>query len=177
MCLTETLLDDTISDNELHINGYSLLRNDRKRDGGGCAIYIHHSLNFTYIDSLYSEYVESIWCNIKPCSGECILVGCIYRPPSSTLSYYNRLVNNIEKAININHNTVILGDFNIDVSSENHYYYNKFMILCELFDLTQLIKEPTRVTLNTSTIIDLICTTINEKHSDSSVIKITLSDQ
>ena len=85
------------------------------------------------------------------------------------MSYYNRLVDNIEKAININHNTVILiniDDFNIDVSSENHYYYNKFMILCELFDLTQLIKEPTRVTLNTSTIIELICTTINEKHSD-----------
>ena len=32
--------------------------------------------------------------------------------------------------------------------------------MCDLFDLTQLVKEPTRVTADTSSTIDLILTSI-----------------
>ena len=46
----------------------------------------------------------------------------------------------------------------------------------DLFELKQLIQEPTRVTLNTSSTIDLILTSMPEKHVKSGVTKITLSD-
>ena len=42
--------------------------------------------------------------------------------------------------------------------------------------IAQLITEPTRVTLQTSNIIDLIFTTVPEKHHISGVIPVTLSD-
>ena len=42
--------------------------------------------------------------------------------------------------------------------------------------MKQLISEPTRVTSNTASLIDIIMTTMPQKHKDSRVIKVTLSD-
>jgi hypothetical protein len=85
-------------------------------------------------------------------------------------------VNNIEKAIDLCVNVSILGDFNIDITDVNHQYYNKFTLLCQLFNFDQLINEPTRVTPTSSTIIDLICTNIPDRHALTNVLKVTLSD-
>ena len=48
-----------------------------------------------------------------------------------------------------------MGDFNIDIT---HSMNNKWMNLIQLFDLTQLVTSPTRVTQSSSTIIDHVCT-------------------
>ena len=39
MCITETWLDDDISDSELFIPGYVTVRLDRSRHGGGIIMY------------------------------------------------------------------------------------------------------------------------------------------
>ena len=44
-----------------------------------------------------------------------------------------------------------MGDFNIDLQSCSN---SKWLNLIQLFDLTQFVKEPTRVTESSSTIID-----------------------
>ena len=48
LSLTETLLDDSISDNELHIRDYNLIHKDRNRNGGSVAIYIRNSYLMTW---------------------------------------------------------------------------------------------------------------------------------
>ena len=120
--------------------------------------------------------METLWCNIKPSSGSPFLLGCIYRPPSSNIQCFNKIIDNIEKAISLNENIVILGDFNIDVSDCNHPYNSKYQSMCDLFDLTQLVKEPTRVTADTSSTIDLILTSIPSRMYGTRVIKNTMSD-
>ena len=52
----------------------------------------------------------------------------------------------------------------------------KFQSMCDLFDFTQLIKEPTRVTADTSSTIDLILTSIPSRMYGTRVIKNTMSD-
>ena len=42
--LSETELDETISDTEVNISGYKILRNDHDVNGGGVAIYVKASL-------------------------------------------------------------------------------------------------------------------------------------
>ena len=84
---------------ELSIPNFIFLRNDRTRHGGGCCIYVHSSLDYTCPDSLHVDCMETLWCNIKPCSGSPFLLGCIYRPPSSNIQCFNKIVDNIEKAI------------------------------------------------------------------------------
>ena len=176
LCITESMLDDSVIDSELSIAGYHLLRKDRTRMGGGCAIYFHSSLDVTFIDSLHCNDIEILWCDIKPSSGKSFLLGCLYRPPSSNVSYFNKIVDNVEMALNISDDILVMGDFNIDVSDPSHQYYSKFTAFCDLCNLTQLISEPTRVTDNSSSTIDLICTSMPERHSRSVVIHVALSD-
>ena len=46
IAICESWLDCSISDAELHIPGYSLVRRDRDRHGGGLALFISDSLSF-----------------------------------------------------------------------------------------------------------------------------------
>jgi hypothetical protein len=48
--LNETMLDSSISDHEIKINGYDIVRKDRNRHGGEVAIYLRNSLNYTVRD-------------------------------------------------------------------------------------------------------------------------------
>ena len=44
LSVNETLLDEHIIDSIVNVNGYSIVRNDRNRDGGGVAIYYRIAL-------------------------------------------------------------------------------------------------------------------------------------
>ena len=44
LCINETFCDDTISDEEIDINGSRIERKDRNRLGGGVALYISNKL-------------------------------------------------------------------------------------------------------------------------------------
>ena len=44
ICISETWLDSSISDEEIKIPDYEVVRKDRNRRGGGVAIYFHESL-------------------------------------------------------------------------------------------------------------------------------------
>ena len=52
----------------------------------------------------------------------------------------------------------------------------KYFEFCSLYGLEQLIKSPTRVTCNTSSLIDHILTTFPERVSQQGVIDVGLSD-
>ena len=56
------------------------------------------------------------------------------------------------------------------------YNLKHMLDLCELFSFKQLIEEPTRVTLNTSSIIDHIATTRARNIVKSGVYEVSLSD-
>ena len=44
--ITESKLDKTVLDGEIHIYGYELIRSDRNRHGGGVACYIRNDVSF-----------------------------------------------------------------------------------------------------------------------------------
>ena len=46
--INETKLDDTIRDEQVTIEGFSLLRLDRNRHGGGVAFYIKETVNYEH---------------------------------------------------------------------------------------------------------------------------------
>lgn len=73
--------------------------------------------------------------------------------------------------------SIIFGDFNTNVSgyidSSLVQQLKQFMLL---FDLKQIISDPTRTTTSCSTTIDLILTSDKHKLCNSGVIDIGLSD-
>ena len=85
-----------------------------------------------------------------------ILVSCIYRPPDFG-GFYD-IFRPILERISVNRNNVIItGDFNSNML-DNSGNGKKFKDLLQLVGFSNIIKSPTRVTGNSSTVIDLICT-------------------
>ena len=58
LVLNETRLDETISNSEISIDKYTLVRIDRTRHGGGVPMYIRNSINFNLRNDLFFEGLE-----------------------------------------------------------------------------------------------------------------------
>ena len=57
--ITESKLDDSVPDSEVHIDNYNLIRCDRNRHGGGVACYVRDDINFNQKQYFNSE-IENI---------------------------------------------------------------------------------------------------------------------
>ena len=125
ICIVETWLSD-ISDTELSLIGYHLARCDRDSHGGGVLIYLRDVFQFTCLPQPNSDLEVLrliLQHNIVP-TRFCITV--FYCPPSSAPSLIDDLSEYLESINSAQFkNFIIVGDFNIDVSSTSHPMYNK----------------------------------------------------
>ena len=177
LCLNETRLNSTILNVEIQISGYSLIRRDRDRNGGGVAIYVCNYINVDVMDKFYYPGKELIWLKVKIPHHKPFLLASIYRPPSTNkVSFFNDLSKNLELVSNHDLDILILGDLNVDCTKEVFNSKNNIFKLCELFNLEQLVNAPTRVTVKSSSIIDVILSSLGFKHKCTYVEPISLSD-
>ena len=79
ICLTESWLDETISDEEIAINNYCIVRKDRNRKGGGVCVYVRSEVAFNCRDDIASD-LEIVWMDICLPKTNPILLGACYRP-------------------------------------------------------------------------------------------------
>jgi hypothetical protein len=173
LSINESLLDSTISDSEVSLDGFSLFRCDRNRNGGGVALYICDRLNPTHLHSFpLCDHVEAISVSITIGNTPFTVVS-IYRQPTNLTLSFSKLYEINESSLAPCKNTIILGDLNINYDNAPS---NRAREIETTFQLTQLIKVPTRVTDSTSTIIDHIYTTLPHRHSESGNIPLTISD-
>ena len=173
MSINETFLDDTIDDDEIEIPGFLLFRNDLSRNGGGSAIYVCESLSPCLIKQIpHTNHVEAQ--TVKVLFGNTpFLITCCYRQPSYDLTSYTKLENIMEDILNLNCNSVFLGDFNINYKASD---FTRAHHLEHQLQLSQLITGDTRVTASSNTSIDLIFTNVPHLHSYSDVAPLALSD-
>ena len=59
LALTETWLDESIDDSEVSLAGYSILRKDRNRRGGGVAFIISNQIRFKSCSEISEGQAES----------------------------------------------------------------------------------------------------------------------
>ena len=175
LAINETWLDNTIRTEDVNIPGYRFERCDRSREGGGVAIYIKESLNYKLRKDLVNTNIEALWLEIRiPKYHKSLVVCSIYRPPSSNTQYIEHLIEVMDKINTDLSEIIILGDLNINLSLQLNN--NQLGDICHLFDMDQLIREPTRITLSSSTIIDLILTTNPKLHVRSGIVNYNISD-
>ena len=60
LAINETKLDSSISDSEIYINNYTVLRFDRNRIGGGVALYIKNSISSSERKDLVADTLEML---------------------------------------------------------------------------------------------------------------------
>ena len=176
IAVTETWLDNTISDNEVCIPGYGIQRKDRNREGGGVCIFIRNNINFNRRCDIDKDDLAFLAIDIMLPKSKPILLGVGYRPPRDNM-FYAKLEEVLSSCTNLfRQECYILGDFNTDILAEKSVLKKDFENFLRIFDLKQIITEPTRVTDTSETAIDLICTSDVANVSQSGVLPWKLSD-
>ena len=100
----------------------------------------------------------------------------MYRPPSSRIEYFNGMLDILDKATAEDKNIIIPADLNFDYEFDETLCLSPVHQMENLYGMTQIITKPTRVTDKSSTLIDVILTTMPELQTNTEVFEITLSD-
>lgn len=175
--ISETWLDNLITNDELNLKNFTLHRNDRNRHGGGVAIFIKDTITYKVREDLNIFSIECLWVEIQDKKSKSkILCAVFYRPPSSDKEYYEHIVDTIDKATNEDAEVLIMGDFNYDYKMDENLNSNPIKYIEDAFNVRQLVLEPTRVTTNTATTLDIILSSMYDDHTATWVPHITMSD-
>lgn len=169
LCMSETWLKADIQDFMVELQGYNLIRHDRKhlvdgrsRTGGGVGMYLKKSINYKLHEGAYysNPDIESfgVTLQMEQCRNFFIIV--CYRPPSGNLdNFIETLTSILDSCYDGNHklDLLIAGDINVDLSSSSNQckLIDEFM---KMSDLKQHIVSPTRITARTSSLLDHLYT-------------------
>ncbi|PIK33157.1 hypothetical protein BSL78_30028 [Apostichopus japonicus] len=75
--ISESWIDDSVTNCEIEIPGFSVIRNDRNRHGGGVCIYVRSSLAFNPRPDLHEPNIEAVWVEILLPMSKPIIIGIV----------------------------------------------------------------------------------------------------
>ena len=169
LIINESHLDETIPDNLLLIPSFHPpVRRDRLvngRYGGGNLVYISESLTYEQKFENQLDNFEHIWVDITS-NNKIYTINVLYRPPKHSTSEHELFLSNSETLLNClqNYNAykkIIMSDLNFGNC------FCKYPILSQKpldsvapelflsFNFHQIIDIPTRVTYDTTSLVDL----------------------
>ena len=162
--ISETRISSQSIEHNLNIPGYISHFTKTESSAGGTGIYISNDVNSKIRNdlslSLYkSKCLESTFVEISPDNKSNIIVGCIYKHPSFSIDEFNLnyLAPFLDKLNKEGKKIVLMGDFNINLLNEgNNNSVNDFIDTLTNHLILPTISLPTRVTVNTQTLIDNI---------------------
>jgi hypothetical protein len=167
--LSETWLNDSIPSSLFTISGYCpLIRLDRSdgRRAGGVAVYVTSAIPIKRRSDLESSDFELLWIVLKMGSNN-LFCGICYRPPGGDSDANTSFLQNLQTCLDkINTKpdsfVILIGDFNTHYDPSNMSDSSDFGCLLyrwmQCNNLFQVINEPTRITQNGATILDLVIT-------------------
>lgn len=158
--ITETWLHKNILDSEIAPKSYVLVRRDRDSRGGGVALLVRDNIDFITLP--VPADIEAVWIKVA-FKNRAIHIGGIYRPPNSPLHVLSTLRQFMESNVECDDNIILLGDFNLPGIDWKAYSpggteissCNEVLELAFCFGLHQVVTDYTRVSANTSSILDL----------------------
>ena len=169
--VSETWLNEHISSECFSIPGYNqIIRLDREgRQGGGVAFFTSDSLVVKQRKDLEIPGFELLWIEFR-LKRHVFLCGVGYRPPDndrfSMSIFYNNFQITLDRIRQLpgNYNLVILGDlnshYNINNPQDSTVAGNWLQSFLEGNNLVQMITEPTRITQQQATILDVVITIV-----------------
>ena len=143
-----------------------------------------------FLNSIEHVFFEILIPNVKP-----IAIGIFYRHPNGN-DFLNIFSNDFQQTDYKTNEIYLLGDFNINLLQNGKFILKenqscklkKFQFclskqiefrqieFCRTVSLTGIIKEPTRITCSTSSLLDHILTNSSEKVSQKELIDVGISD-
>ena len=98
--LTETWLTEEKESTRL-IEGYNLhaSHRDKKRIGGGVAIFTHQSLNTKTVYKKTTTRYSTVWVKVSDKKGHSVIYGCVYHPKSKNNSETEDILRHISETM------------------------------------------------------------------------------
>ncbi len=151
------------------------IKTRQNKRGGGVATYIRKDIQHVHKPHLETTIIETITMELTLKTGKKILHSSIYIPPATKTDIIkNGLTDLIKKLSETNIPFFITGDTNINTLKPNTQS-NVLNNIMQNFNCFQTINCPTRVTGNTSTLIDHVITNYPNT-TNSYVISASISD-
>ena len=180
LAVSETWLDSSVTDEQIHLPGYNIFRSDRNRNGGGVAVYCLDCLPCSFLSNGTSPSgAEFLWISVKTsCFHPSLAVACFYRPPGTPSQSVHDVCDNIEAMMLNRKYLIACGDFNIDMSDSSSSLSRTFQQFISSHSLTQSISTPTRYnhTTASASILDLFLTTPDISIHKARVLNTSFSD-
>ena len=178
--VSETWLNKS-NEHLFNIPGFNFISNIRQhKSGGGVGLYIKDDLKFKPridLQSTDKKLYESIFAEIIQSNGKNIIVGCLYKPPDTSVTEFNNSISPVLSTISFeNKLSYIMGDFNINIINEDHQATSDFINLMNSNSLYPVISKPTQVTPTTATLIDNIFSNNLEFNMNSAILYADLTD-
>uniref|UniRef100_A0A6P8INI3 Uncharacterized protein LOC116303067 n=1 Tax=Actinia tenebrosa TaxID=6105 RepID=A0A6P8INI3_ACTTE len=179
--ISETWLDNSVSNLEVEIPGYNVFRVDRQnKRGGGVCSYAKQSFKtqvLNEISGISNGGLHQLWMEIKVRSFKSFVVCTTYRPPGSPIACLdNDLGPSLISALLLNKPIYILGDINCNLLQSDLPDSQALISFCSTYNLNQIVTQPTRITHSTESLIDVILVS-NAKHVlDTKVLSSSISD-
>ena len=136
---------------------------------GSTAVYIPSHMKAKH------RGIEIIWLELR-FRLKRVLLGVVYQPPDS-MDFFSEFTNILTRATAEANKTIMLaGDFNCDMFSTSSRQTRLLNEIIEEFQLIQIIQDPSHVSNNSSTLIDLILCSEAGLISNAKFLPCSLSD-
>ncbi|XP_071959824.1 uncharacterized protein [Antedon mediterranea] len=175
IAVTETHLDSSITDNEIHIPDFQLYRQDRARAGGGICLYFKSTLAVTMRSDCDNANIQALWFEVHLPRTRPIIVGVCYRPPKQRHGEFIDGMDDIMEQLPRNSEIYIFGDTNM-CSLKKDSNYIKFQQTLHISGMSQIMSEPTRICDSCESCLDHIITNSSDKLNKFGVLSIGFSD-
>ena len=188
----ETWLNSSYTNEMINIDGFDIIRLDRSagnllnvrnnpKRGGGVLFYVSKKyeghVSIIANCSKISHNLEQLWISITKPDVRQMIVGILYRPPTSKVKdSIEELTVSLDYMRSIcNAEFLIAGDLNVNYNLRHSKQFEILKDFERKYNLTQLIKTPTRIVEGSKSLIDLIFTDVQYINS-SGVINTEMSD-
>ena len=112
--ISESWVDSSTTNGALAIPPFTIHRRDRQNRGGGILVYVSNRFRSRRRCDIEDESIEAVWVELR-IKRRVILLGNVYRPPSSDASFMTKLEVMVEKAVSECKLVVLMGDFNVNL--------------------------------------------------------------
>lgn len=175
VAITETWLNSNIESDCIVPPNYKLVRCDRTTRGGGVAICLRNDIDCVVLEC---DCDETVWCRISYYS-RTFLFGVVYRTPNAPVEFLEGLNEFLCKYVNDTTKVIMTGDFNLPhvnwalLTAGGIDILNGEKIIDITFNhnLTQIVKEYTRITDQSQSTLDLVFITENISDYEISIVE------
>ena len=148
LCIGESWLNPTVTNNFLVFPGYTVSRCDRpgrgsRRGGGVCVLHRDTFRVERLTVPTEGTALESLWLSV--CSVTAVIIGVVYRPPNAPVdTVLDDLQRQLAHVCATDKPLYVLGDVNFDWLQQNQPGVRRYSQMLDDVNVKQIVREPTR---------------------------------